>query len=360
MNILYDHQCFAMQKYGGISRVFFEIASRIAQKENVYLYEGYHINEYGLEKAEGINVLKAVKKPCIPKTGRLFHFLNKQGLCRQVKSDKYDIYHPTYYEDYACGRSRLILTVHDMIHELFPAYFPDFTVEVARKENLIKKADRIIAISMATKKDLMNIYNVPEEKIDIVYHGNSLRLPVHELPLVSSPYVLFVGTRFIYKNFVRMLKAWATSKFCHDLQIVAFGGGIFSKSEMLLIKDLGLERQVMQMTGDDCMLANLYKYAEAFIYPSEYEGFGLPLLEAMHYGTPVLCSNTSSLPEVAGEAACYFAPEEIDDMREKIDKVLGDGSLRKDLSCKGIAREKKFSWDKCAEETLAVYRRALQ
>ncbi len=360
MNILYDHQIFANQRYGGISRYFYEIASRIAAWENVYLYEGFHINEYGLEKVDRINVIQAIKKPEVPKTSRIFRWLNDMQLRWQLKKNKYDIYHPTYYSDYETENCKLVLTVYDMIYELFSQYFSGASEVIEAKEKIIKKADRIIAISEATKRDLVSIHNIPTEKIDVVYLGNSLNLPVTENRLIKEPYFLYVGARAHYKNFNRMIEAFSNSHYRDDLICVVFGGGIFTREENEMIEKLKLQNRIVQLSGDDSKLANLYKYAEAFIYPSEYEGFGLPLLEAMHYGTPVLTGNASSLPEVAGDAAMYFVPQEIDDIRHVMETVFGDEHLRSDLAAKGIRREKRFSLEKCAEETLGVYKKALQ
>ncbi len=123
-----------------------------------------------------------------------------------------------------------------------------------------------------------------------------------------------------------------------------------------MISKLHLEKNMIYKNGDDTMLANLYKYATAFIYPSKYEGFGLPPLEAMHYGVPVIASHTSSIPEVVGDAGVYFDPNSVDDMKEKIDFTLNSKNIRIQLRKKGYAREKSFSWDKCANETLKFYK----
>lgn len=359
MDILYDHQIFCMQKYGGISRYFYEIVSRIAQKENAYFYEGYHINEYGLEDVADVNVISSMKRPKIPKTGRIFEMLNGWQLRKHIKRGKFDIYHPTYYRDYGKGKCCLVLTVHDMIHELFPKYFTNSKRDIEEKENLIKKADRIIAISKSTKHDLIDIYGIPEEKINIVYHGNSLRIPVTTKRIEVKPYILYVGNRGGYKNFIPFIKAFANSLFRDEIKLIAFGGGKFSSEEEQEIHRLGLEYNIEQISGPDIVLANLYKYAEAFAYPSEYEGFGFPPLEAMYYETPVLCSNTSSLPEVVGKAGLYFSPSSIDEMMEAINKIISDVELRKRLVIAGKIRERLFDWNRCAEETLNVYQKAL-
>ena len=355
MNILYDHQIFASQIYGGITRYFYEIIKRIAYKDKVYLYEGYHINEYGLENIENLKCYQGIKRPAIRYTGWLFRYLNKYNLNKFAHDLEIDIYHPTYYEDFNINKGKLIVTVYDMIHELY--YKNDITV--IKKKNLIEKADGIIAISESTKKDLIDILNIKPEKIQVIYLANSLVVDDIGDRLVKEPYVLYVGNRGGYKNFENYLKALALSRYKNDINIVCFGGGKFINDEKHLINDLKLENRIKLFFGDDKVLANLYKYAEAFVYSSKYEGFGLPPLEAMQYGTPVVVSNTSSIPEVVGKAGIYFDPEDIEDMAIKIDSVLENHELREQLSKKGIEQVKLFSWDKCANETIDFYKQVL-
>lgn len=355
MNILYDHQIFASQIYGGISRYFYEIIKRIAYKENVCLHEGYHINEYRLENIENLKYYQGVKRPAVRYTGWIFRYFNKYSLNKFANDLQIDIYHPTYYEDFNINEGKIIITVYDMIHEL---YYPNDVI-IFKKKNLIEKADGIIAISESTKTDLINMLNIKPEKIRVIYLANSLVVDDTGDRLVKEPYVLYVGNRGGYKNFENYLKALALSRYKNDINIVCFGGGNFINDEKHLINDLKLENRIKLFSGDDKILANLYKYAEAFVYPSKYEGFGLPPLEAMQYGTPVIVSNTSSIPEVVGEAGIYFDPENIEEMAFKIDNVLENPELREKLSKKGIEQVKMFSWDKCANETIDFYKQVL-
>lgn len=355
MNILYDHQIFSVQKYGGISRYFYEIIKRVACKENVYLYEGYHINEYGLENLKNLKCYEGRKRPAVRYTGWIFRYLNSQILNKFTRDLLLEIYHPTYYEDFNINKGKLIVTVYDMIHEL---YSPNDTT-VSKKKNLIEKADGIIAISESTKNDLIEILNVNPDKIKVIYLANSLEVNNIGDRLVKEPYILYVGNRGGYKNFENYLKAIAVSKYKNDISIICFGGGNFTKDEKSLISDFKLANKIKLFSGDDKILANLYKYAEAFVYPSIYEGFGLPPLEAMQYATPVIVSNSSSIPEVVGDAGIYFNAEDIEDIAFKIDSVLQNSELKKELSKKGLEQVKLFSWDKCANETIDFYKQVL-
>lgn len=358
MKVLYDHQIFSWQTYGGISRYFYEIISRISKIEgiDVDLFQGFNINKYNFkENKDSYCRFMSFPKPDILKTSGIFNYINRCMIKRFSLNKKYDIYHPTYYNDYLIDSEKVVLTVYDMIHELFSDQFiNDNTTEKKRK--IISKADGIISISERTKSDLINLFDVKEEKIKVIYLANSLYEDVSGIPLIPYPYLLYVGNRGGYKNFDNLLKAFAKSNFKRDFKLVCFGGGNFKYNENMLIKKLGLSNNVIQEHGDDHMLANLYRYAKLFVYPSKYEGFGFPPLEAMYYGTPVLASKISSIPEVVGEAGIYFDPNSVEEIKEKIDIVLNDEKVRRNLIEKGRMREKLFSWDRCVKETLEFYK----
>ena len=360
VNILYDHQIFSAQRYGGISRYFFEIVRRISEKEHVDLFCGYNNNRYGINHAGTYN--SCFSKERITSrfgVGRVYNRLNNWSLKSFSKDKHIDVYHPTYYDYYDIPKEKLVVTVYDMIHELFPKYFIHDNTAM-RKRELLSKADGIIAISNQTKEDLIKLLGIAEEKISVIYLANSLKLDVCGESIVQNPYILYVGCRAGYKNFTRLLKAFAGSECCKDFKLVCFGGGAFSNLEKTQIDALGVSEAVIQILGDDAVLANLYKHAALFVYPSEYEGFGLPPLEAMHYGTPVICSDVSSIPEVVGNAGVYFNPASVEDIQEKLLYVLSNNECREKLIAYGYEQEKKFSWDSCAEETVDFYRNILK
>lgn len=358
MNILYDYQIFAMQKYGGISRYFYEIIQRMCQRDAVSVYAGRNANGYGLRKLHLTDYRAGKTFPHIPHSGlgRLQHFLNRHGFRRYAQTHQVDIYHPTYYDDLNIHKGRLVVTVHDMIHELYPQWFGVNNATTQQKKRILSHADGIVAISENTKRDLMRLFDVPESKIRVIYEANSMQLKCHDPRIVERPYILFVGMRAGYKNFANLLQAFAHSSYRDEVDLVCFGGGALSVAEQAMIHKAKLDEHVRQMAGADTVLANLYTYAEALIYPSQYEGFGLPPLEAMHYGTPVLVSNASCIPEIVGDAGLYFDPLSVEDMQAKIDTCLGDIDLRKNLAEKGYQREKCFSWDKCVSEMHEFYR----
>ena len=273
-----------------------------------------------------------------------------------------DVVHETYFSDISLLNPKVptVVTIHDMIHELFLEGDQLKRSSVSRKKRIsADRAAHVICGSENTKRDLLNRYDISPDKISVVYYGFSSESFVTEQGSPATyPYLLYVGQRGNYKNFSFFLKSYAAStSVSNSCHIVCFGGGAFSPEEEKLIKDLGIRRSVVhQLSGSDAMMARWYRHAEAFVFPSLYEGFGIPLLEAMHYKCPIICSNASSFPEIAGEVGAFFDPTDIDDLRNRLESVLESESLKHQMVSKGIERVRDFSWERCAQETMAVYR----
>lgn len=361
MKLIYDYQIFSLQKHGGISRYFYEIISRLSNNEldSIYAFLGLNINEYGLENFRGkFSGFFGCKHAAIPKTGRLFGLVNNLVFSQYISRNAYDVYHPTYYSYLGSNYSgRRVITVYDMIHEKYPRFFPSLDNTSRLKKAAVEKADGIICISESTKRDLIEIFAVPAQKIKVIYLSNSLIIDPVSIPIVSDPYILYVGQRNGYKNFDLLLRAFAQSpQIKNNFKIACFGGGNITASEASLLKDLKIDNRIIMLSGSDDKLANLYKYASVFVYPSLYEGFGIPPLEAMHYGCPVLVAKTSSIPEVVGDAGWYFEPGNTEDLAVNLDKMLRDEAILSRLTNRGYQREKHFSWDRCAAETREYYR----
>ncbi len=210
-----------------------------------------------------------------------------------------------------------------MIHEIYPEYFPLNDETSAWKKELAEKATKIIAISKNTKKDIIKYYGINSNKIDVIYLGNSLydsgisnKIDRNIIGTMPKKYILFVGSRKIYKNFYFFVEAVApVLQKDENLNLICVGGGPFSNDERFYLKSFNIDRQIYHYTVNDDTLSEVYKRAIALIYPSLYEGFGLPILEAYSCSCPVILSNTSSLPEIAGDAAAYFDPKDITSMR---------------------------------------------
>jgi glycosyltransferase involved in cell wall biosynthesis len=254
-----------------------------------------------------------------------------------------------------------------MVHERFPAEFSRFNSLQAYKLAAIKRADHVICISESTRRDLHAFVDIPAEKVSVVHLG----FDTFVAPLPSDraakfgkvrPYLLFVGNRKGYKNFTGLLRAVSQSRQLQtEFDIIAFGGGVFTSEEQALCKSLGYgSRQVRQITAGDAELGKLYRGAAALVYPSLYEGFGLPPLEAMAHGCPVVVSNSSSLPEVVGNAGEYFNPGSSEDMSMAIEKVVLSPETANQLIAKGFQRLPLFSWKSCAQATLNTYQAIVQ
>jgi glycosyltransferase involved in cell wall biosynthesis len=366
MNILYDYSIFSLQRYGGISRYFYELINRISlNKEiSVKLFEGFHINEYELsENKSNFSLYRGYKIPSIKYAYNAIRLNPIWFKLAYSHIADLDIFHPTYYREDLdkFGKSTIVITVHDMIHELYKNQFSKYDPTIKYKRLSIKAADAIICVSENTKKDVIRIYNVPEEKIWVVYHGSSLNTfksfnmdKFAKKNSLTKPYLLYVGNREGYKNFSFLLNVYATH-FAGDFNLLCFGGGNFNENELSLLNKFNLLNKVIHVNGSDDFLAALYKKAFCFIYPSLYEGFGIPPLEAMSLGCPVIASKTSSIPEVVGNGGILFDPFSEEDLTRSIESLMDD-KIRSQLILKGFQQEKKFSWDKTANETFNVYK----
>jgi len=364
MKIVFDHQIFTYQSYGGISRYYTILADELLkQDQDVGVFAGFHKNNYVEDlPADVVRGYKLAKYP--PKTARIFQWLNHGISQAQMKLWQPDIIHETYYSllSRLSTNAVRVTTAHDMIHELYSEQFLKRDRTTQWKKNTFSRVDHILSISHNTKKDLIELFDIPEDKISVVHHGVDLSTFATQklkIETTDKPYLLYVGSRGGYKNFAGFVKAFASSsQLKANFDIIAFGGGQFTSAEHFLIKQFDLDAtHVRQVSGDDQKLTQLYTNATAFVFPSLYEGFGLPPLEAMAAGCPVISSNTSSMPEVVRNAGEYFDPNNIESMRTAIEQVIFSEDLRRNLITAGYENIKNFSWQKCATETLGIYQK---
>lgn len=370
MKVLYDHQIFSSQIYGGISRYFAELMKNIENYNEIECEVSlkYSNNNY-LKKLNNLPYRTFLENYSFKGKYRLLSILNGK-INRKISEKKllkgdFDIFHPTYYNPYFLNylnNKPFILTIYDMIHEIFQA--KDKTREW--KKLLAQKAVKIIAISENTKKDIVKYLNIAESKIEVIYLGNSFDISSNHnnlnttLPKLPKKYILFVGSRKVYKNFNLFIEAISTLLIeDNELFIVCAGGGNFSNKEIGKFKKLNIKDKIFCYSANDSILAYLYQKATAFVFPSIYEGFGIPILESFACRCPLICSKTSSLPEVAGDAAIYFDPTDKLSMLNSIQKVIYNDELKKQLINKGIERVKKFTWKKTAEKTKKLYEEIL-
>lgn len=359
MRVLYDNEIFLIQKYGGATRYFYELIKRMPHlKAEVLLYMGRFINEYGLEEySDRFKVFSGKKIKHIPRTKLISIKIQKPLFERFALKQEFDILHQTYYADINVKKKfKRIITIHDFTHEKLSGNFSSLDKTAELKKLAVKKSDGIICVSESTKRDLMEMYDTRGKKIKVIYHGNSLRYDVKEDSVVSGKYILYVGDRRSYKNFGMMIKLFEMNEELRaGYKAVCCGGSSFTKDELKEMEKCKVSDNFIQIEARDTKIANLYYYASAFIYPSKYEGFGIPMIEAMYNGCPVIASNVSSLPEIGGSSALYFHPDSLEELNARVNIVLKEKETISRLKAEGKEREKEFSWDKCAEETYRFY-----
>jgi glycosyltransferase involved in cell wall biosynthesis len=368
IKVVYDYRIFSLQKYGGVSRYICQISSRIANFEEyeVNIFAGFYINNY-LELFPS-NLVQGKHVYSIPNTARILNVINSEFSRILLKNKCPDIVHETYYspKKLAPKNSKTIITVHDMIHEKFSNLIPKHQQKIsAIKAEAIKRADYIICVSENTRKDLLDIFNIDSNKVSTIYSGYALSNidSVNLTAKITTPYILYVGDRRAeYKNFEKLLKAYGSRSFIkNNFNLVCFGGTPILSSEIDIMREFGInENKLLHISGNDTILANLYSNASVFVYPSLYEGFGIPPLEAMSFNCPVVCSNVSSIPEVVADAGQYFDPNDIDSIADAIETVVFSEKISQELVMKGQNRVKYFSWEKCAEQTSLVYKSLLE
>jgi glycosyltransferase involved in cell wall biosynthesis len=367
MRIAFDHQAFCLQTTGGISRYFCRLAQELVhleQKVGIFapLYRNQYAKDLDIEIVHGISVNQYPAK-----TASAITLGNALLSKKQIKRWRPNLVHETYFSNTPSAPAKVpsVITVFDMIGELYGTDGTDLeSRKTSKKYAAVARADRVICISEKTREDLINVFDAPAEKISVVYLGcddviKNLKLEsTFQSDQNARPFLLYVGLRGHYKNFDRLLKALASSqRLKADFDLIAFGGGAFNSHEANQIEALQFKtKQIIQINGDDKVLDDLYRRAAALVYPSTYEGFGLPPLEAMARACPVVSSHASVMPEIIGQAAEFFEPSKPEAIAIAIEKVVYDNQRSQQLIGLGLSRFKLFTWQRCAQETLSVYR----
>ncbi len=372
MKILLDPQIFNQQTYGGISRYYSEVFSILSKKKDVkiilpiYKSDNAYISKTQLlVENRLLNSLYSILSAVKISTRSLRKKKSDKLLDKFFEENSYDLFVPTYYNPYFLNKINgkpFVLTVYDMIHELMPQYFENDPYNVVEfKSILIKKASKIIAVSNNTKKDILKFYpQIDPDKIEVIYHGSSIKIEPNVKVDLPPNYILYVGSRADYKNFKFLVKAITPLlKANPNLKLLAAGGGKFDDDELKWIKSLCLENQIVQKSFKENELGHFYQNAEFFVFPSLYEGFGIPVLEAMASGCPIILTKHGSFPEIAGEAGIYFDSNSEEDLRDKIQMLLNDKKLRAKFAKKGLEQVKKYNWNDAAEKCLKVYQEAI-
>lgn len=360
-NVFIDHQKFSTQKYGGISRYFANIIQGIKCTDNIrYKLGVMHAKNHYIQN-EPLLIKGNLSDMVLNRNERYDYRLNELYCKRLLEKNDFDVFHPTYYDTYYIRQLKkpLVITIHDMTYERLPEYFWAQDPLTRQKRENILRADAIITISKTTRKDLLSFFDIDPAKVSIIYHGIDSESPLQTQPVPNLPeqYVLFVGDRSGYKNFYLFLNA--VSKLLPrfpDLNVILAGGGKLEVADLEFIQRLKLTDRVRHIGATDEQLNYLYQQAQLFVYPSLYEGFGLPILEAFKARCPILLSDTECFREIAGDAAVYFRPTNLDDMVETLAVTLDNTTQKARIVEKGTMRLKDFPLRKSIDETLDVYK----
>jgi glycosyltransferase involved in cell wall biosynthesis len=360
MRVGFDEQAFLAQRRGGVTRYFVRLVEELRADPGLgadpvlgwSMAPNEHVVEAGLAGPVPLDRGRAEFDPVASGTAYL------ANLPARLRARRTDLLHYTFYHPrFLLRRSAMptVTTVHDMIPELYPELF-------ARDPHLHKAAyvrcsDLVLCVSEATRQDLIRIHGDPGVPVVVTHLGvdAAFRPGLDRLPSMPPRYVLFVGRRGGYKDFEVLVEALAQARPA-DAWLVAVGGGPLSERERELLQKAGLGERWVQVSPSEGELPHWYSCADVFAFPSRYEGFGLPTLEAMASGCPTVLARSSSLPEVGGEACDYFAPGDPADLAEVLVRLWADQELRAARAVAGVARAAEFTWRRTAEATAHAYR----
>lgn len=357
MKVLFDHQIFSMQVIGGVSKYFAEMIHRLPSdiwEVSAWLSNNEYVKNYKLFKSSSF-------LPHLTFHGKnyLMRNIGKPYSLYKIVQGKFDVFHQTHFETYcikALGTKPMVTTYHDV----------NFLTEMCNNRTIARwqykslaRADKVVAISQNTKRDMLHYFDIDPNKIQVIYHGVDLPSYNTTEKVFSMPYILYVGARSKFKNFKRFAQAYAliAAKFPEIKVVCTYMP--FTKEELEMFEDLNIQKNMLHCNADEETLYRLYRDALFFVFPSLYEGFGMPILEAMVNGCPIVISEASCFPEIAGDAALYFDPKDVDSIRYALERMIGDGDLRRFYAKKGLERVKRYSWVKCAQEHLELYKSLL-
>jgi glycosyltransferase involved in cell wall biosynthesis len=364
MRILYDHQVFSLQDRGGISRYYFELLRQISRLDNcaAEIFLGCNNNLFRFSCLPKIKVHES-RGSLVVEPGKYRYLLN-EAISSLVLPfcGHFDVYHPTLYRCTPLVHStKVVVTHHDCAYERYPALFKNVESVKEMRARQFARADAIICPSESTRRDLHEFYQVSEDKTCVVFHG--IPRPVQSddsehTRIGARPFLLYVGSRAPYKNFDGLLRAFAAADLKREFDLLVLGGGLATNAEMAAIGQLSLGDAVRFVPqAPDDLLARAYGQAHLLVYPSLYEGFGFPPLEAMSIGCPVLVARTSSLPEICADAAFYFTAEDQASFVEELKESCFNEAARRQKIEKGRILVSSYSWEECAAKTLEVYSR---
>ena len=349
MKVLFD-ETFFYYRYGGAPK-YIMMLLKYLPREYWTTTDLFNFNTYAHEEL-GMKLNKFRFRGEYKLVTELNKLYTKYRLSRQ----DYDVFQQTNFRTYGfkqLGNKPMVMTYHDSNLSTIDPH-PEI---VALQQKSIERANAIIAVSQNTKKDLLRLFNVDEKKVHVIYHG--IEIPKSEELAVKKlfvyPYILFVGRRSKYKNFKNFVLAFARiHKLYPEIKVVCTSS-TFNQEEYDLFKSNEVDGCFVNINATEHEMKLLYRDALLFIFPSYYEGFGMPILEAWSCNCPVAVSDASCFPEIAKDGALYFKPDDVDGMSAVMEKLISDDNLRLDLIARGQNRVKDFSWKKTAQKHLEIY-----
>ncbi len=367
MDLIIDGHIYQKQQYGGISRLYNEMLPRICDMHSflsiTLLISGHPKQSLPFHSQISYLSVPQIERYLRPSWvwGRLMpqmKSLMKQLMMRGLEGK---IWHSTYYTMPLWWKGPKVVTIYDTIHEHFPNYFGKDAINFKKKKRrCLEAADAIICISQTTKEDLHTFYNINKNRIcvtplacsDTFMKPGGVESSISIL--TQKPFLLYVGMRTHYKNTDLLIKAYSQWHHKREIDLVIVGRPwTYDQINELLTPDIKNRVHILGYV-DDNMLVRLYGKAVALVFPSLYEGFGIPLLEAMACGCPIVASKIPSTLEVAGDCPIYFEPTNLEEMLNAFNTTLSEGRNSERVA-KGLEKVKNYSWDKTAEKTLKVY-----
>ena len=365
----------AFTQGGGIGRYTRELLGALLREQGSYRFQVFTArspqtspSKYELSSAAEASIKRV---PLTPRWLYRIWYRLRLPVPVQLFTGRIDLFHsPDFVLPPVMGPIPTLLTVHDLSFEYYPETFTPSLVTYLRRVVpwSVRRATRVLADSESTRSDLMSLYQTPGQKITVLYSGvNEQFRPIRSQPTLSTvrakygigdePYIFTVSTLQPRKNHRMLIEAFSRLVSAAQINLVIAGGKGWLYDEMAAeIMRLGLTERVHFLGFvDDEDLPTLYSAASLFVFPSLYEGFGLPILEAMACGTPVLASDASSLPEVSGDAALQLPPSDVAAWTAAMRNLLEDDGLRKRLVAAGFERAKRFTWERSARELLGIY-----
>jgi len=326
---------------------------------------------------EAVEELGPRFRPVVENAGA-YSIREQVALPIDLRRESAELFHAPHYVLPPLTQCRSVVTIHDCIHLRFPQYLPSrigYAYARGQMWMATHKAARVITVSEASKRDILRYFRVPESRIDVIYNAIDERFwqqpdaeeiaRVRERYRLNNPFVLYAGNIKPHKNLERLIEAFhllRQTPAMKDVELLIIGDEISKYASLRRAVHRHKLHKYVRFFGfvSDQTLAALYRLAAVFVFPSLYEGFGLPPLEAMASGTPVIVSNVSSLPEVVGDAALLIDPYEPAAIAEAMQRVLDNGALASDLSRRGLARAREFSWERSIARVREIYAEVMQ